>query len=370
MVERKPKGDAAGQGAGGSIAETLKTTGSAVRGATRAVSGATGMDAVSGVGQQVQGAAGRAGGAVERAAGGGEQRTVGEELREIVREAALAVLAPVARSATTQAAQFAVKRGPQLARDTIAPKLADIVGGALEEAGGPVELAKGALSSVSGARAGILEKVRMGRESRSRPWRERRLPVEESIDVVAPLEAAYDRFTEFEEYATFLARGDAVDERTDERIIWERTGGAGATAVITFHRLSDRLTRVMVTYDDQPQGVIEKTTALFRASRRGLNADLMRFKAFVEMSEEDSEGPEGEPEEEAEEPRGIRGTHGRRDGGEYAEEDESGEQEEGEDEYEEDEPGAEYEEEPPPVHSQRVRRRPAARPRQQGARRR
>jgi hypothetical protein len=29
---------------------------------------------------------------------------------------------------------------------------------------------------------------------------------------------------------------------------------------------------------------------LFRTSPRGLSADLMRFKAFVEMSEEDKQG--------------------------------------------------------------------------------
>jgi hypothetical protein len=204
-----------------------------------------------------------------------------EELREIVREAAIEVLVPVARRATRQAAMYAVTRGPQLARDTIAPKLAE----AIKEAGGPGAFAKGALSSVSGARTGMLEKVGAGGEAKPRPWRERPLPVEESIDVVVPLETAYARFTEFEEYAEVMSRGETVDERPNERIAWRRTDRVEATAVITFHRLSDRLTRVMVTYDHRPQGLREKTSALLRTSPRGLTADLMRFKAFVEMSE-------------------------------------------------------------------------------------
>src|SRR5258706_298564 len=82
---------------------------------------------------------------------------------------------------------------------------------------------------------------------------ERPLPVEESIDVAVRLETAYDRFTEFEEYANVLSRGESVDERPHERIAWRRTDGVQATAVITFHRLGDRLTRVMVTYDGRPQ---------------------------------------------------------------------------------------------------------------------
>jgi hypothetical protein len=334
MVEQKAKGvsRAVRRGVGGVAGETLKRTGSAVRGATSAVSHATGADAVEGVGEQVQEGAGGAaegvreqvqeaargaGGAAEGvgeqvqetargaagvaghagrgvAVGGGGERTVSEELREIVREAALEVIVPFARSTTKQVAKYAVMRAPQLARDTIVPKLAERLGPAIEEAGGPGAFAKGALSSISGARTGMLEKLGMGGEPQARRWQERRLPVEESIDVAARLETAYDRFTEFEEYAKFMSRGEMVDERPNERITWIRPDRVEATAVITFHRLSDRLTRVMLTYDHQPQGVLEKTTSLFGTSRRGLIADLMRFKAFVEME------PEGEYEEEPE----------------------------------------------------------------------
>ena len=300
MAERiaRDVSNAVRRGASGVAGETLKRAGSTARGATGAVSDVTGTAAVEGVGKQVQEAAGAAGAAVERAGGGGAQRTLGEELRQIVREAALEVLVPVARRATTQAAMYAVRRGPQLARDTIAPKL----GAAIEEAGGPGALARGALSSVAGARSGMLEKAGIDGESESHPWRERPLPVEESIDVVVPVETAYDWFTEFDEYAEVMSRGETVDERPNERIDWRRTDGVDATAVITFHRLSDRLTRVMVTYDHRPQGLLEKTSSLFRTAPRGLSADLMRFKAFVEMSEDDTETEE-EPEQQAEEPR-------------------------------------------------------------------
>jgi hypothetical protein len=333
MVEHTARGvsSAATRGVSGAASKTLKRAGSAARGATSAASAATGADAVAGAGKQVQETAGGLAGAVEGLGGGGAPRTVREELRDIVRETALEVLVPVARRATTQAAKYAITRGPQLARETIAPRLGDALSEAIEEAGGPEAYLKAWLSTVSGASAGMLEKVGIGGESQPRPWRERRLPVEESIDVVAPVETAYDRFTDFEEYATLLSEGETLDERPNERIAWERTDGVEDTAIITFHRLSDRLTRVMVTYDHDAQGLRGKASSLFRRPRRGLTADLMRFKAFVEMCEEEAEVQDERPEQRAEEPRARKRTRAPRD------EDESAEGEELGGEYAEDE---------------------------------
>jgi uncharacterized membrane protein len=284
MGERKASGltNAVRQGAAGAVGETVKQTGAAARAATGGVADVTGAAPVERTGEQVQEVAKGAGATVERAVGGREQRTLREELLQIIREAALEVLVPVARRATTQAAMYAVKRGPQVAKETLAPKL----GAAIEEAGGPAAFAKGALSSVSGARAGIRGKEGGNGEQRPRPWQDRPLPVEEFVDVVAPLETAFGRFGEFEEYAKVMSHGETVDARPNERIAWKRTDGVDASAVITFHRLSDRLTRVMITYDERPHGVRERTTALLHTSPRGLSTDLMRFKAFVEMSEE------------------------------------------------------------------------------------
>jgi hypothetical protein len=328
------------------------------------VSAATRQDGVEDIGENVQDAAESAAGALESGGGIRDQLTVGEELREIMREAALEVIVPVARRATSQAAKYAIARAPEVARETIVPKLADTLRTALEEAGGPREFAKGWLAWASGAGTGMLEKVGAGGETEPRPWRERRLPVEESIDVVVPLETAYDRFSEFEEYARIMSRGQTVDERRNERIVWERTDGVQASAVITFHRLSDRLTRVMVTYDHETQGVLEKTTSLLRAPRRGLIADLMRFKAFVELSDAETSMPDKELEQPEAEPRARKRTRARRDEDAYAGQDEMAAGEEPEGGYEQDE------EESPLVHGRPVRHRPVARSRQQKTRRR
>jgi uncharacterized membrane protein len=263
-----------------------------------------------------------------------EEPTVREELRSIVREAALEVLGPVTRKATTAAAKYAVTKGPQLAKDTVAPRIKDTVapkvkdtlGPKIEEAGGAGPLAKSALSSVTGAGGGLLSKIGIGgggADETSGTGKGRRLPVQESVDVAVPLETAYNQFTQFEDFPKFMHRvekleqrdethlvwheniwgvrreweAEITDQRPNERIAWKSLSGTQTSGVVTFHRLSDRLTRIEVNLDFQPQGLLEKTASAFRMSRRALKSDLMRFKAFVEMREEETGSWRGRVEE-------------------------------------------------------------------------
>jgi hypothetical protein len=55
--------------------------------------------------------------------------------------------------------------------------------------------------------------------------------------------------------------------------------------VITFHKLDDNLTRVMVDLDFVPNGVIEKMASGLRFVKRAVEADLARFKAYVELGD-------------------------------------------------------------------------------------
>jgi uncharacterized membrane protein len=201
--------------------------------------------------------------------------------------------------------------------DTVAPKVKDTLGPKIADAGGAGQLAKGAVSGVSGAGGGLLSKVGLdggdGAEARG-TGKGRRLPVQESVDVAVPLETAYNQFTQFEDFPEFMHRVEKVeqrddthlvwhekiggirreweaeinDQRPDERIAWKSLSGTQTTGVVTFHALSERLTRVEVMLDFQPQGLLEKTASGFRMSRRALKSDLMRFKAFVEMRDEET----------------------------------------------------------------------------------
>jgi uncharacterized membrane protein len=334
MAEQKSKrGTRTRKSSDGAAADekpTRQRSTKAETGAGTAENEATGQDV-----EEVEEApeAAREEGAVEET-GGREEPTVREELRSIVREAALEVLGPVTRKATTAAAKYAVTKGPQLAKDTVAPRIMDTVapkvkdtlGPKIDEAGGAGNLAKNALSSVSGAGGGLLSKIGIGgggADETSGTGKGRRLPVQESVDVAVPLETAYNQFTQFEDFPKFMHRVDKLeqrdethlvwheniwgvrreweaeitDQRPNERIAWKSLSGTQTTGVVTFHRLSDRLTRIEVNLDFQPQGLLEKTASGFRMSRRALKSDLMRFKAFVEMREEETGAWRGRVEE-------------------------------------------------------------------------
>jgi hypothetical protein len=79
---------------------------------------------------------------------------------------------------------------------------------------------------------------------------------------------------------------EILDQRPLERIAWRSTSGPQNAGVVTFHKLSDRLTRVQVSLDHQPKGLFERTASGMRYTRRALESDLKRFKALVEMSED------------------------------------------------------------------------------------
>src|ERR671922_1933001 len=291
------KDSPSGDGAGASdVAEATKDVGEETTGRAQEA------------GEEVTGQAQEAGEDVRDFASG-ETRTVTSELRSVVREAAIEALSPVARKATTSAAKYALTKGPGLVTDRVVPKVTETVKPRVEEAGGPLELAKKA----GGGAGGLLSKLGKG-ATPSGTGRGRRLPVQESIDVAVPLETAYNQFTQFEDLPEFMHRVERVeqkddahlvwheniwgirreweaeitDQRPNERIAWKSLSGTQTTGVVTFHALSDRLTRVEVNLDFQPQGLLEKTASGFRMSRRALRSDLMRFKAFIEMGEEET----------------------------------------------------------------------------------
>jgi uncharacterized membrane protein len=144
----------------------------------------------------------------------------------------------------------------------------------------------------------------------------RRMPVQQAIDIGVPVTEVYNHFTQFEEWPKFMHRVQSVsqddethlkfktkiwlfsreftaeieEQRPDERIHWNVTEGITHHGVATFHELAPRLTRVEISVDVEPSGLIEKSARGMRHVKRAIRADLHRFKAYVVMNEE----PEGE----------------------------------------------------------------------------
>jgi len=147
--------------------------------------------------------------------------------------------------------------------------------------------------------------------------------VEHKVDVAVPVEKAFKTWTQFEEFPKFMHRvldvdqeedskihwrekiwfstrewdGEITDKRQNDRIAWKSVSGTQHSGVISFHRLDKNLTRVLVTVDFVPSGMIEKMASGMRFVRRAVEADLARFKAYVEFG--DAKGLEyrSQPEE-------------------------------------------------------------------------
>jgi uncharacterized membrane protein len=206
-------------------------------------------------------------------------------------------------------------KGAKKARDAVGGGVKDAIGGKIDKAGGPAKMAKeagkGMLPSFGGDDSSNgTEGVGKGR----------RMPVQQAIDVAVPIGVAYNQWTQFEEWPSFMHRLDRVtqdddshvsfktkiwgiskefkaeivEQRPDDRIKWRVTDGVSHTGVVTFHKLSDRLTRVDVDVDVHPGSLIEKAGRGMRHVKRAIRADLARFKAHVELEDPDPGAWRGE----------------------------------------------------------------------------
>jgi uncharacterized membrane protein len=132
--------------------------------------------------------------------------------------------------------------------------------------------------------------------------------IEQAIEVHVPLTTAYNQWTQFQEFPQFMEgveevrqiddthlhwvaefggqrhEWDAVvtEQKPDERVAWRNTDGKDNAGVVTFHRIDDDETRVMVQMDFVPEGVIEKLGAAIGSPDRRVKGDLERFKAMIE----------------------------------------------------------------------------------------
>ena len=132
--------------------------------------------------------------------------------------------------------------------------------------------------------------------------------IQHSIDVDVSVRTAYNQWTQFEEFPRFMDGVQAVkqlddkrlrwraeiggkekewtaeitEQHPDERIAWRSTSGAKSAGVVTFHRLSDMKTRVMLQVDYDPEGMVENVGDAMGLVSGRVKGDLERFKRFIE----------------------------------------------------------------------------------------
>ncbi|WP_338483250.1 SRPBCC family protein [Streptomyces sp. SCSIO 75703] len=143
----------------------------------------------------------------------------------------------------------------------------------------------------------------------------------ESVDIGVPLRTAYDQWTQFEEFKTFAKgvqsvklsddttsdwqlkilwsnrawKATTTDQVPDEKISWTSEGAKGTTrGVVSFHRIADRLTRIVLVMEYYPQGFFEKTGNIWRAQGRRTRLDLKNFVRHLTLMGEAEDGWRGE----------------------------------------------------------------------------
>ncbi|MGY0070861.1 SRPBCC family protein [Streptomyces sp. QTS137] len=221
----------------------------------------------------------------------------------------------------------------------------------------------------------------------------------EYADVGVPLRTAYDQWTQYQDFSTFAKgvksanraddtssdwqmkvfwsnrswKAKTTEQVPDDRISWTSEGAKGTTkGVVSFHRLADNLTRVILVIEYYPKGLFEKTGNIWRAQGRRARLDLKNYVRHITLKgeaddgwrgeirdgevvrshedavAEEQEAEEQENEEQEREESAAEGAHEDDEEAPYAEEEGDAEAEYEEDpeaEYEE-EADAEYEEEP------------------------
>jgi uncharacterized membrane protein len=130
----------------------------------------------------------------------------------------------------------------------------------------------------------------------------------EAIDIGVPVRIAYDQWTQFTDFPSFMKKVENVEQEADEkltwkaqvfwshrtwestiieqvpdeRIVWRSQGQKGSVdGTVSFHELTPDLTRILVVLEYHPQGFFERTGNLWRAQGRRVRLELKHFVRHV-----------------------------------------------------------------------------------------
>ena len=132
--------------------------------------------------------------------------------------------------------------------------------------------------------------------------------VEKSILVNVPVSTAYNQWTQFEDFPRFMGGVKSVKQLEDDRlewvaeiagvrrqwtarileqvpdrkVAWAATEGATNAGAVTFEDVGGGQTSVHLTLEYEPEGLLEKVGDKLNIVENQAEADLDRFKAFIE----------------------------------------------------------------------------------------
>jgi uncharacterized membrane protein len=130
----------------------------------------------------------------------------------------------------------------------------------------------------------------------------------ETIDVGVRVRVAYDQWTQFADFPSFMKKVENVDQESDEKtnwkaqifwshrtweativeqvpdqhIIWRSKAPKGSVdGTVSFHELAPDLTRIVLVMEYHPQGLFERTGNIWRAQGRRTRLELKHFVRHV-----------------------------------------------------------------------------------------
>ncbi len=132
--------------------------------------------------------------------------------------------------------------------------------------------------------------------------------IHESIEVEVPVSTAYNQWTQFEEFPTFMEGVESVtqidDTRLhwvaefggkrhewdaeivvqvpDQRVAWSSVDGKGIGGEVSFEPLGADRTKVDVHMTWETEGLVESLGSAFGSDSRRVKGDLDRFKELIE----------------------------------------------------------------------------------------
>jgi uncharacterized membrane protein len=143
--------------------------------------------------------------------------------------------------------------------------------------------------------------------------------IEASIDVNVPVRAAYNQWTQFEEFPRFMEGVERVEQldatglrwtakiagrdktwlariteqEPDRAVAWESTEGAQNNGIVSFEELGPAISRVNLALEYEPDGAVESAGDALGMVERRVKGDLERFKEFIEASGRETGGWRG-----------------------------------------------------------------------------
>ena len=147
--------------------------------------------------------------------------------------------------------------------------------------------------------------------------------VEKRIVVDVPVSAAYNQWTQFEEFPRFMGGVESVtrldndrlewvahiggirrhweakilEQLPGRRVAWAAIEGVTNSGAVDFRDVGNNRTELALTLEYQPAGVVERVGNLLHVAGRQAEHDLKKFKEFIEHQDRGAQTEAGAPAE-------------------------------------------------------------------------